>query len=110
MSEAQVIVVTIGTENFEFTVTNREYNKFVDSMAGGKVTMGAYNLLSNTVKQEQHATLKSMLVDGNNNPKSTLVMEAVGVITEDFTSDLPKVVKTRASSANSSKETDLSNS
>ena len=110
MSAQQVILVMIGTVEFEFSVTNKEYNKFVDSMASGKAVLPAYNLLSSTVKNEQHAKLKSLLVDDANNPKANLVMEVMGIVTEEFTSDLPAVVKPRASSVSSSKETASSNS
>tara|TARA_R110001599_G_scaffold277904_1_gene479221 strand:+ start:244 stop:570 length:327 start_codon:yes stop_codon:yes gene_type:complete len=107
---AKMIPVTIGVTDFEFTITDRDYNKFVDSITGGKTVLPGYNLLSSTVKNEQHAELKRLVTDGQNNPRATLVMSVIGEITEEFTSDLPAVVKTRKSSANSSKETDLSNS
>ncbi|MEL0621789.1 putative phage tail assembly chaperone [Marinomonas arenicola] len=107
---AQVILITVGAAAFEFTVTDKDYNKFVDSISGGKSVLPAYNLLSATVKNEQHAKLKGLVTDGENNPKASLVMEIVQIITEEFTSDLPAVVKTPTSSATSSKETDMSNS
>jgi hypothetical protein len=107
---AQLILVTVGTVDFTFNVTDKDYNKFVDSISSGKAVLPAYNLLSSTVENEQHAQLKGLLTNEENQPKATLVMGVVGVITEEFTSDLPTVVKTQTSSASSSKEMDLSNS
>lgn len=105
-----MIPVTVGTTDFEFTITDREYNKFVDSISGGKTVLPAYNMLSNAVENKQHATFLSIFSDGQNNPRAKLVMDVIGEITEEFTSNLPTVVKTRKSSANSSKGTDSSNS
>lgn len=107
---AQVIPVTVGTVDFIFSVTDKAYNKFVDGMSSGKTVLPAYNLLSSTVENEQHAQLKGLLTDNENQPKAALVMSVVGVISDEFTSDLPTVVKTQTSSVSSSKETDLSNS
>lgn len=107
---AQLIEVTIGEMDFEFKVTDKAYNKFVDSMSKGKAVTPAYQLLSDTVKNEQHAALKSVLLNDESQPKASLVMDVVGLITEEFTSDLPAVVKLRKSSVNTSKETVSSNS
>jgi hypothetical protein len=107
---AKVIGVTAGKVNFKFTIDDKGYNKFVDGMTKGGAVMPAYNMLSNAVEQEQHAKFVGVFTDGQNNPRATLVMNAVGIITEDFTSDLPELVKTPASSATSSKEMASSNS
>lgn len=106
----QVILVTVGTVDFKFNVTDKDYNKFVDGVSGNKTVLPAYNLLSSTVENEQHAKLKGLLTDSENQPKAALVMEIIGVITEEFTSDLPAVVKTPTSSETTSKGTDTSNS
>ncbi len=107
---AEVICITSGTTVFKFTVDDKMYNKFVDGMAKGGAVLSAYNMLSNAVDNEQHAKFVSVFTDGQNNPRAMLVMNAVGIITEEFTSDLPDLVKTPTSSVSSSKETDLSNS
>jgi len=107
---AKLILITADTFDFKFTIDDKMYNKFVDGMTKGGAVLPAYNMLSNAVENEQHAKFVSTFTDGQNNPRATLVMEAVGMITEEFTSDLPRLVKTPTSSAGSSKGTDLSNS
>lgn len=107
---AQVIALGVGTAEFEFTVTNGEYNKFVDRMASGKSVQSAFNLLTATVNIKQRATLKDVLVDEENQPQAKLVMDLVGELTEAFTSDLPEVVKLQTSSSNSADATATSNS
>jgi hypothetical protein len=107
---AKLVLITAGSVDFGFTVDDKMYNKFVDGMTKGGAVLPAYNMLSNAVEQEQHAKFVSTFSDGQNNPRATLVLEAVGMIAEEFTSDLPKLVKTPASSATSSKEMASSNS
>lgn len=107
---AQVICITAGAVAFSFTVDDRMYNKFVDGMTKGGAVLPAYNMLSSAVDNEQHAKFVDTFTDGQNNPRATLVLEAVGMITEEFTSDLPKLVKTPTSSANSLKGMATSNS
>lgn len=107
---AQVITVTVGDVDFRFNVTDRIYNKFVDGVSGNKTVLPAYNFLSSTVENEQHAKLKGLLTDDESQPKATLVMEILGIITEEFSNDLPAVVKTLTSSATSLQEMASSNS
>jgi len=110
MNMAQLIEITIGETDFEFNVTDKAYNKFVDSMAKGQTVLPAYNLLSSTVKSEQHGALKRLMVNDDSQPKAKLVMDVMGILTDEFSSDLPAVVKLRRRSANESKETVTSNS
>ena len=107
---AQLIEITIGDTDFEFKVTDKEYNKFVDAMAKGQTVLPAYNLLSSTVKSEQHTRLKAFLVNEDSQPKAKLVMDVMGILTDEFSSDLPAVVKLRRRSETASKETALNNS
>lgn len=107
---AQLIEITIGDTDFEFKVTDKEYNKFVDAMAKGQTVLPAYNLLSSTVKNEQHAKLKALMVNEDSQPKAKLVMDVMGILTYEFSSDLPAVVKLRRRSGTASKETALNNS
>lgn len=98
---AQIISVGVGTQEFEFTLTNGEYNKFVDRMSSGKSVQSAFNLLTSTVDIKQRATLKDMITDEESQPKAKLVMDIVGELSEAFTSDLPEVVKLQTSNSNS---------
>lgn len=107
---AQIIAIGVGTEAFEFTLTNGEYNKFVDRMSGGKSVQSAFNLLTATVNVKQRATLKDLITDEENQPKAKLVMDLVGELSEEFTSDLPDVVKLQTSNSNSADETATNNS
>jgi len=107
---AQLIDVTIGEMDFEFKVTDKAYNKFVDAMSKGKTVTPAYQLLSDTVKNEQHAALKSLLLNDESQPKASLVMDVVGIVSDEFSSDLPAVVKPRKRTGNTSKETVSSSS
>lgn len=107
---AQLIEITIGDTDFEFKVTDKEYNKFVDAMAKGQTVLPAYNLLSSTVKNEQHNKLKTLMVNEDSQPKAKLVMDVMGILTDEFSSDLPTVVKLRRRSETASKATASSNS
>ncbi|MBJ7536949.1 putative phage tail assembly chaperone [Marinomonas transparens] len=108
---AQAIAVTIGETDFVFNVTDKGFNKFTDSIStGGKATLAAYSFLSDAVENKQHAALKGLLVNEVNEPRSSLVMDVIKIVQEEFTSELPSVVKTRASSETSSKGTASSNS
>lgn len=100
---AQLIEITIGDTDFEFKVTDKEYNKFVDAMAKGQTVLPAYNLLSATVKNDQHGRLKTFLVNEDSQPKAKLVMDVMGILTDEFSSDLPAVVKLRRRSETASK-------
>jgi len=110
MKMAQLIEVTIGEMDFEFKVTDKAYNKFVDSMAKGQTVTPAYQLLSDTVKSEQHASLKTLLLNDESQPKAKLVMDVVGIVSDEFSSDLPAVVKPRKRTETTSKETVSSSS
>lgn len=107
---AQVIAIGVGTQAFEFVVTNGEYNKFVDRMSSGKSVQSAFNLLTSTVEIKQRATLKDLITDEENQPKAKLVMDLVGELSEAFTSDLPDVVKLQTSNSNSAAATATNNS
>jgi hypothetical protein len=107
---SKVIVVKVGKTDFTFNVTNRDFNNFIDKSSGPKKVLPAYQFLSDVVENSQHAKLKGLLVDDENQPKAKLVMEVLADVEEVFNKDLPEVVKVQTSSANSSKEMDLSNS
>lgn len=107
---AQIIAIGVGAHEFEFSVSNGDYNKFVDRMASGKSVQSAFNLLTSTVDIKQRATLKDLIADDENQPKAKLVMDLVGELTEAFTSDLPEVVKLQTSNSNSAAATATSNS
>lgn len=89
------IEVTLGSEDFEFEVTNDAFNKFINSSSGGRGVQAGFNLLSSTVEQKQRAKFLNIITDAEKKPKGMLVMELVGVISEDFNDELPNVVKKR---------------
>ena len=98
---AKQILVDIGGTEFQFQVDNAEYNKFINAMTGGRAIQSSYNLLTRTVVDSQRTALKDLLTDEDNQPIGSLVLEVQGVVTEEFSSGLPAVVKLQTSSSNS---------
>jgi hypothetical protein len=102
--------VKVGKTDFTFNVNNKEFNNFVDKSSGTKKVLPAYQFLADVVENSQHAKLKGLLVDEENQPKAKLVMSVLEQVEEIFNKELPEVVKVQTSSVTSSKEMDTSNS
>lgn len=99
------ILVDVGGTEFQFNVDNAEYNKFINSMTGGRAIQSSYNLLTRTVIETQRTILKELLTDNDNQPIGSLVLEIQSVVSEEFSNSLPSVVKLQTSSSNSVRKT-----
>ncbi len=107
MTDTKEITVTLGDTDFTFDVGNTDYNKMLNNMSGSRAVQAGFNLLSSTVKQEQRATLISIITDKEKKPHGTVVLEVVGIISEEFTDSLPTAVKKRSSTPTPADEMDM---
>lgn len=98
--------ITVGDTDFNFEVSNADYNKFINNSASNPVQAG-FNLLTGTVDQKQRAKLIGLIADEEKKPHGTLVMELVAAVSEEMTNDLPTVVKKRKPTQEPADETDL---
>ncbi|MCP1500647.1 hypothetical protein J2Y86_005354 [Pseudomonas migulae] len=87
MSETRDITLEVGDKEFTFTLTPQDVTKYFNGMTQNNKVAPANNLLVNTVKQEQRATLKSLLV----NPVT--VMQMAGALMEEYGPDVEIIVK-----------------
>lgn len=81
------ITLEIGDTEFLFHLTPQDVTKYFNSTTQNNKIAPANNLLVNTVKQEQRATLKPLLA----NPVT--VMELVGALLEEYSPKVEIIVK-----------------
>ena len=94
MSETRDITLEVGDKEFTFTLTPQDVTKYFNSLTQNNKVAPANNLLVNTVKQEERATLKSML----GNP--VMVMTLAGALVEEYGPDVEVIVKKPSSTLN----------
>lgn len=99
--------ITVGDTDFNFDVSNDAFNKFINASSGGRGVQAGFNLISSTVDQKQRAKLLNLITDAEKKPKGMLVMDLVGAISEEFSDELPTVVKKRKTTPGSAEQTDL---
>ena len=87
MTERREITLEVGDKEFTFTVTPQDATKYFNSLTQNSKVAPANNLLMNTVKQDQRATLKELLA----NP--VLVMQLAGALLEEYAPDVEIIVK-----------------
>lgn len=87
MSETREITLEVGDKEFTFTLTPQDVTKYFNGMTQNNKVAPANNLLVNTVKQEERATLKSLL----GNPVT--VMQMAGALMEEYGPDVEIIVK-----------------
>jgi len=90
MSETRDITLEVGEKEFTFTLTPQDVTKYFNSLGQNNKVAPANNLLVNTVKQEERATLKALL----GNP--VMVMQLAGTLVEEYGPDVEVVVKKRS--------------
>ena len=81
------ITMEIGDREFTFHLTPQDVTKYFNSTTNNNKVAPANNLLVSTVKQEERASLKPLLV----NPMT--VMELAGALLEEYSPDLGIIVK-----------------
>ncbi|KMN09072.1 MULTISPECIES: putative phage tail assembly chaperone [Pseudomonas] len=87
MTERREITLEVGDKEFTFTVTPQDATKYFNSLTQTSKVAPANNLLMNTVKQEERATLKELLA----NP--VLIMQLAGALLEEYAPDVEIIVK-----------------
>lgn len=81
------ITLEIGDREFTFRLTPQDVTKYFNSTTQNNKVAPANNLLVSTVKQEERATLKSLL----GNPVT--VMELSSALLEEYSPDIDIIVK-----------------
>lgn len=87
MSESRDITLEVGDKEFTFTLTPQDVTKYFNGIAQNNKVAPANNLLVQTVKQEERATLKALL----GNP--VMVMQLAGALLEEYGPDVEVIVK-----------------
>ncbi|MDD1138568.1 putative phage tail assembly chaperone [Pseudomonas sp. TNT2022 ID233] len=87
MSETRDITLQVGDKEFTFTLTPQDVTKYFNSLTQNNKVAPANNLLVNTIKQEERATLKTLL----GNP--VMVMQLAGALVEEYGPDVEVIVK-----------------
>ena len=85
--QSRDITLEVGEKEFAFTLSPQDVTKYFNSTTNTNKVAPANNLLVNTVKQEQRATLKPLLA----NPVT--VMELVGALLEEYSPNVEIIVK-----------------
>lgn len=94
MSETRDITLEVGDKEFTFTLTPQDVTKYFNSLTQNNKVAPANNLLVNTVKQEERATLKALL----GNP--VMVMQLAGALVEEYGPDVEVIVKKPSTTLN----------
>ncbi|VVO92552.1 hypothetical protein PS870_02395 [Pseudomonas fluorescens] len=87
MSETRDITLEVGDKEFTFTLTPQDVTKYFNSLTQNNKVAPANNLLVNTIKQEERASLKALL----GNP--VMVMQLAGALVEEYGPDVEVIVK-----------------
>lgn len=94
MSETRDITLEVGDKEFTFTLTPQDVTKYFNSLTQNNKVAPANNLLVNTIKQEERASLKALL----GNP--VMVMQLAGALVEEYGPDVEVIVKKPSSTLN----------
>ncbi|WP_456026757.1 putative phage tail assembly chaperone [Pseudomonas capeferrum] len=94
MTDKREITLEVGDKEFTFELTPQDVTKYFNAVTQTNKVAPANNLLVNTVKQEQRATLKPML----GNP--VLVMQLAGALLEEYSPDVEVTVKKPSTTPN----------
>ena len=84
------ITLEVGENEFTFNLTPADVTKYFNALTQTNKVAPGNNLLMNTVKQEEKATLKSILA----NP--VMVMQIAGALLEEYAPNVEVIVKKRS--------------
>lgn len=87
MTERREITLEVGTREFTFTLEPVDVSKYFNHLTPSNKVAPANNLLTQTVKQEQLASLRPLLA----NPVTTL--QLAGALLGEYSPDLEITVK-----------------
>ncbi|WP_247840822.1 putative phage tail assembly chaperone [Pseudomonas sp. MWU12-3103b] len=85
------ITLEVGENEFTFSLTPADVTKYFNALTQTNKVSPGHNLLMNTVKQEEKATLKPLLA----NP--VMVMQLAGALLEEYAPNVEVIVKKRSS-------------
>ena len=84
------ITLEVGENEFTFNLTPADVTKYFNALTQTNKVAPGNNLLMNTVKQEEKATLKPILA----NP--VMVMQLAGALLEEYAPNVEVIVKKRS--------------
>jgi hypothetical protein len=87
MSDRRDITLQIGEQEFTFTLTPQDVIKYFNAVTANNKVAPSNNLLTNTVKQDQLADLRPLVI----NP--VLTMQLAGTLLEEYSPDVEVIVK-----------------
>lgn len=87
MTERREITLEVGEKEFTFELTPQDVTKYFNTLTQTNKVSPANNLLVTTVKQDERASLKSLL----GNP--LMVMNLAGTLLEEYGPDVEITVK-----------------
>ncbi len=90
MTERAEITIDVGGQDFVFDIDVAHLTKYINGLTQSNKIAPSHNLLMNTVKQEQKAKLKPLLVH------PTTTMEIAGALVEEFQPKVEVTVKKRS--------------
>lgn len=94
MSDRRTITLTIGEQDFNFSLGAPEVTKYFNAMSPTNKVSPAFNLLTTSVAQEERAALKELLA----NPLMT--MQVAGALLEEYSPDIEVTVKKPSATPN----------
>lgn len=94
MTERAEITLDIADQEFAFNLTPQDVTKYFNAVTANNKVAPSHNLLVQTVKQEQLASLKAHL----GNP--VLTMKIAGTLLEEYAPDIEVTVKKRSATLN----------
>lgn len=94
MTERREITLEVGEKEFTFELTPQDVTKYFNTLTQTNKVSPANNLLVTTVKQDERASLKSLL----GNP--LMVMNLAGTLLEEYGPDVEITVKKPSNTLN----------
>ena len=91
MTDKREITLTVGEKEFTFAVTPQDVTKYFNGMTASNKVAPTHNLLINTVKADQRADLRTLML----NPVMT--MQLAGALLEEYAPDVEIIVKKHSS-------------
>ena len=91
MTDKREITLEMGDKNFTVNLTPQDVTKYFNGMTANNKVAPTHNLLSNTVKADQRADLRTLML----NPVMT--MQLAGALLEEYDPDVEIIVKKHSS-------------
>lgn len=76
--------ITVGADDFNFNVTNKDVNNYMNNVSEKDKILPSVNLLLKTVQDDQKDALKKLIMDEDNTPKGIIVLNITGLLVGEF--------------------------